>query len=157
MKFGFAEMAQIMDAAKELITVTLVSSVVIGVILGAMVALFVAFLQGRLYRYRVEPRLTKGQILTPNSMPGPMPDQLAREGTPIGNDIIPDYRVPPYDDRVSPRRLSIFLFILSVGSFVGGVVSWHYALQRTDTPQRSDTPQKPSLPPRAPYIKSIPR
>jgi tetratricopeptide (TPR) repeat protein len=40
MRFGPAEMAQMMDGAKALITVMLVSSVGIGIVLGAIVALF---------------------------------------------------------------------------------------------------------------------
>jgi hypothetical protein len=39
MNFGPAEMAQTMDAAKALIAVTMVYSVGIGVVLGAIVAL----------------------------------------------------------------------------------------------------------------------
>jgi ABC-type dipeptide/oligopeptide/nickel transport system permease subunit len=43
MKFGPAEMAQMMDGAKALLTVTMVSSVGFGLLLGVIVALFAAF------------------------------------------------------------------------------------------------------------------
>jgi hypothetical protein len=43
MKFGPAEMAQMMDGAKALITVMLVSSVGIGLVLGVIVALYRIF------------------------------------------------------------------------------------------------------------------
>ena len=38
MKFGPAEMAQMMDGAKALLTVAMISSVVIGLVLGVIVA-----------------------------------------------------------------------------------------------------------------------
>ena len=47
MKFGPAEMAQMMDGAKTLITVMLVSSVGIGIVLGAIVALYRIFFRHR--------------------------------------------------------------------------------------------------------------
>ena len=82
MKFGPAEMAQMMDGAKALLTVTMVSSVGFGLLLGVIVALFVLFRRG-LHRNRVEPHLTNGQLLTPNSSSGPNTvyagEQLARE------------------------------------------------------------------------------
>jgi len=40
MKFGLAEMAQMMDGAKALITAMVVSGVGIGIILGVIVAIF---------------------------------------------------------------------------------------------------------------------
>ena len=43
MKFGPAEMAQTMDAAKALIAVTVVYSVGIGIVFGAVVALYRIF------------------------------------------------------------------------------------------------------------------
>ena len=49
MKFGPAEMAQMMDGAKALITVTMISSVGIGLVLGVIVALFVAFFRRGLH------------------------------------------------------------------------------------------------------------
>jgi hypothetical protein len=71
MKFGPPEMAQTMEAAKALITVSIISSVGIGLVLGVIVALFVAFFQRALHRNRAEQRLTNGPLLTPNSSPGP--------------------------------------------------------------------------------------
>ena len=47
MKFDPAEMAQMMDGAKTLITVMLVSSVGIGIVLGAIVALYCIFFRHR--------------------------------------------------------------------------------------------------------------
>jgi clan AA aspartic protease (TIGR02281 family) len=165
MKFGPAEMAQTMEAAKALITVSMISFVGIGLVLGVIVALFVAFFQRGLHRNRAEP-LTNGPLLTPNSSPGPntvypgrppsMCDQLAREHTSIGNDIIPDNRINRSDERIFPFRLSILLLIVAFG---GGVLYGQYAWQRSDTPpkpeapQRADTPQRPDLLLRAGYTE----
>src|SRR5215510_2658518 len=125
MKFGPAEMAQMMDGAKALITVTMVSSVGIGLVLSVIVALFVAFFRGRVHRDRAGPHLTNGQLLTPNSSPGQstvnpgrppsMCDQRAREHTSIGNDIIPDNRITRSDERVLRFRWSILLLIVAFG------------------------------------------
>src|SRR5215472_8286516 len=115
MKFGPAEMAQMMDAAKALVAAMMVSSVGIGLVLGVIVVLFVAFFRWGLHR------------------------DLAREHVSIGNDTIkvtPDDRVTRFGEQGFPITLSILLFILAVGS---GVLYWHYASQRSDTPQRSDT------------------
>jgi hypothetical protein len=136
MKFGPAEMAQMMDGAKALITVTMVSSVGIGLALGVIVALFVAFFRRGLHRNRVEPRLTNGQLLTPNASPGP--------NTVYPDMIIPDKRVTRSDERIFPFRLSILYLIVAFG---GGVL-WQYASQRSDMPQRSDIPQRPDTPQR---------
>jgi predicted RND superfamily exporter protein len=46
MKFGPAEMAQMMDGAKALLTVTMISSIGIGLVLGVIVAFFTAFFRG---------------------------------------------------------------------------------------------------------------
>jgi hypothetical protein len=136
MKFGPAEMAQIMDGAKALITVTMVSSVGIGLALGVIVALFVAFFRKGLHRNRVEPRLTNGQLPTPNSSSGPNTvfpgDQLATEHTSVSNDVRLDDRVPRSDERIFPFGLSILVMIVAVG---GGVLYWEYASQRLDSPQ----------------------
>jgi clan AA aspartic protease (TIGR02281 family) len=164
MKFGPAEMAQTMEAAKALITVSMISFVGIGLVLGVIVALFVAFFQRGLHRNRAEP-LTNGPLLTPNSSPGSntvypgrppsMCDQLAREHTSIGNDITAD-RINRSDERIFPFRLSILLLIVVFG---GGVLYGQYASQRSDTPpkpetpQRADTPQRPDLLLRAGYTE----
>jgi hypothetical protein len=164
MKFGPAEMAQTMEAAKALITVSMISFVGIGLVLGVIVALFVAFFQRGLHRNRAEP-LTNGPLLTPNSSPGSntvypgrppsMCDQLAREHTSIGNDITAD-RINRSDERIFPFRLSILLLIVVFG---GGVLYGQYAWQRSDTPpkpeapQRADTPQRPDLLLRAGYTE----
>jgi hypothetical protein len=136
MKFGPAEMVQMMGGAKALITVTMVSSVGIGLVLGVIVALFVVFFRGRLHRDRAEPHLTNGQLLPPNSGPGP---NAVYPGSPlrIGNDMIADYRIARSDDRIFPIRLIILLLIVAVG---GGVLYWQYASQRSDSPQRPDLP-----------------
>ena len=67
MQFGPAEMAQMMDKTKAFITITLLASVGIGVVLGLISALFVAFFQRGLFRNSAEPPLTKGHLLTTNS------------------------------------------------------------------------------------------
>src|SRR5262245_6968255 len=134
MNFGPAEMAQLMDDAKALITVTMVSSVGIGLVLGGIAALFVASFR----RDRAEPRLTNGQLLTPNSSPGPS-NPRAKEHTSIGNDIIPDDRIPRSDERVFRFRWTIPLLMVVFG---GGVLYGQYASQRSGTPQRPDTPQR---------------
>jgi len=64
MKFGPAEMAQMMDGAKALLTVTMVSSVGFGLLLGVFVAL------SRRGLHRTEPHLTNGQLLTPRADSG---------------------------------------------------------------------------------------
>ena len=56
-----------MDAATALLTVAMISSVGIGLVLGVIVALFAAFFRKGLDRNRAEPRLTNGQLTTPNS------------------------------------------------------------------------------------------
>jgi hypothetical protein len=119
MKFGPAEMAQMMDGAKALLTVTMVSSVGFGLLLGVIVALFAAFFRRGLHRGRVEPHLTNGQLPTPNSSPGP--------NTVVYPDMIPDNRVRRSEERIFPFRLSILLLIVAVG---GGVLYWEYASQR---------------------------
>src|SRR5215469_4763167 len=88
MKFGPAEMAQMMDAAKALLAAMMVSSVGIGLVLGAIVVLFVAFFRWGLHR------------------------DLAREHVSIGN------RVTRFGEQRFPITLSILLFILAVGSGV---------------------------------------
>jgi len=116
MKFGPAEMAQMMDAAKALLSVTMVSSVGIGLVLGVIVALFAAFFRRGLHR------------------------DLAREHISIGNDTInvtPDDCVTRSGEQRFPITLSVLLFILAVGS---GVFYWHYTSQGSDTPQRPDLP-----------------
>src|SRR3954452_10809968 len=67
MKCGPAEMAQMMDGAKALLTVAMISSVGIGLALGVIVALFAAFFRGGSDRNRAEPRPANGQLPTPNS------------------------------------------------------------------------------------------
>jgi hypothetical protein len=67
MKFGPAEMAQMMDGAKALLTAAMIFSVVIGIVLGVIVAFFTAFFRKGLDRNRAETRLTNGQLTTPNS------------------------------------------------------------------------------------------
>jgi uncharacterized membrane protein len=97
MKFGPAEMAQMMEGAKALITVMTVSSVGIGLALGVIVALFAAFFRSRLHR------------------------DLAREPISIGNDmtkVTPDDRVTRSGEQIFPITLSVLLFILAVGSGV---------------------------------------
>jgi len=116
MKFGPAEMAQMMDAAKALLSVTMVSSVGIGLVLGVIVALFAAFFRRGLHR------------------------DLTREHISIGNDTInvtPDDCVTRSGEQRFPITLSVLLFILAVGS---GVFYWHYTSQGSDTPQRPDLP-----------------
>jgi len=116
MKFGPAEMAQMMDGAKALITVTMVSSVSIGLVLGVIVALFATFFRRGLHR------------------------DLAREHISIGNDTIkvsPDNRVIRSGEQRFPITLSILLFVLAVG---GGVLYLNYASQRSDTQQRPAPP-----------------
>ena len=112
MKFGPAEMAQMMDGAQALLTVTMVSSVGFGLVLGVIVALFAAFFRRGLHRNRAEPRLTNGQLLTPNSSSGPntvYATQLASEHTSIRNDMIPDNRVTRSSERIFPFILGILL------------------------------------------------
>jgi hypothetical protein len=77
MKFGPAEMAQMMDGAKALLTVTMVSSIGIGLVLGVIAALFAASFRRGLHRGRAEARLTSGQLVTPNSNPSRTPSLLA--------------------------------------------------------------------------------
>jgi len=123
MKFGPAEMAQMMDGAKALITATIVSSIGIGLALGVIVALFTAFFRSKLHR------------------------DLAREHISIGNDMIkvtPDDRATRSGEQIFPITLSILLFILVVGS---GALYWHNASQGSDTPQR------PALPLRSEYME----
>jgi tetratricopeptide (TPR) repeat protein len=62
MKFGPAEMAQMMDGVKALITVTMVSTVVIGLLLGVIF---------RRALHRDQADLTHEQLPTPNSSPKP--------------------------------------------------------------------------------------
>jgi hypothetical protein len=110
MKFGPAEMAQMMDGAKALLTVTMISSIGIGLVLGVIVAFFTAFFRGGLDRNRAEPRLTNGQSLAPNSSSEPNTvypgDQLAREHISVSNELLPD-------NRVTHSYKGIFSFILS--------------------------------------------
>jgi clan AA aspartic protease (TIGR02281 family) len=160
MKFGPAEMAQMMDGARSLITITMITSVGVGFVLGGVGALFVAFFRGGLHRNRTEPRLTNGQLLTPNSSSGPNTvypgDQLATGHTSISNDARIDNRVPRSHERTFPFGLSMLVMTVAVG---GGVLYWEYASQRLDTLQRSDTPgrpgapQKPDLLPQAAYTE----
>jgi predicted TIM-barrel fold metal-dependent hydrolase/tetratricopeptide (TPR) repeat protein len=139
----------------------MVFSVYIGIVLGVIVAVCAAVLRRRSHRDRAEPRLTNKQLLTPESSPGPG-DQPAREYTSIRNDIIPDGRIPGFDEPIFSFRLIILLLILALGG--GGIFYWHYASYRLDTPQRSndshrlDTAQRPDslqrpLPPRTAYTE----
>jgi hypothetical protein len=139
----------------------MVFSVYIGIVLGVIVAVCAAVLRRRSHRDRAEPRLTNKQLLTPESSPGPG-DQPAREYTSIRNDIIPNGRIPGFDEPIFSFRLIILLLILALGG--GGIFYWHYASYRLDTPQRSndshrlDTAQRPDslqrpLPPRTAYTE----
>jgi uncharacterized protein YneF (UPF0154 family) len=66
MNFGPAEMAQTMDAAKALIAVTVVSSVGIGIVLGATVALY------RFFRHReADQSLRSAQEIDATAPPSP--------------------------------------------------------------------------------------
>ena len=161
MTFDAAEMAQMMDGAKALIAVTMVSVVGIGLVLGVIVALFIAFFQ-RFHRDRAELHLMNGQLLTLNSVqstinprqPPSRCDQRAGEHTSIGDEIMPDNRKKRSDERVLRFRWSVLLLVAAFG---GGVLYEQYASQRSatpqrpDTPQRTDTPQRPDLPPRTAY------
>jgi hypothetical protein len=143
MKFGPAEMAQMMDGARGLITIAMISSVGIGLVLGVISALFVVFSERGLLRDSAEPPLTKGQLLTPNLSSGPNTvysgEQLAREHPSISADMFPGNRVKRF---VFSQILGFLLVTVPVG---GGVLYWKFASQRLDAPQRDatqrDTPQ----------------
>lgn len=139
MNFGPAEMAQMMDGARSLLTVTMVSSVGIGLVLGVIVAGFVVFFSkgtaSRSSRAALDDRAIADSWFesgTSTVDPGRPPSagvELAREHTLISNDMVVGARS---DRRIFPITLSILLLIATAG---GGVLFWQYVSQRSDAPQ----------------------
>jgi S1-C subfamily serine protease len=121
MNFGPAEMAQTMDAAKALIAVTVVSSVGIGIVLGATVALY------RFFRHReADQSLRSAQEIDATAPPSP------RSPVPRANKLI-----RPVD------LLGIIILIAIAG---GGFFSY-YTSKRSDFKTASNQLVIEPLPP----------
>ena len=116
MKFGPAEMAQTMDAAKALITVAFVFSVGIGIVLGAIVALCHRHGAADHFRHGAADQSFK------SGMP-PVPAQAIDATAPYG----PRSLVPRANNLL---RLVDLLLIVTLIAIVGGVFFSYYTSKR---------------------------
>ena len=140
MNFGPAEMAQTMDSAKAWITVTIVSSVSIGIVLGAIVSLYRSFFQHR---------------AADRSFQSGMPTVSAQEIDAAGP-LTPRSPAPSADNLLSARapqpRLVTLLVIAVLIATAGGGFLLYYTSKRLDfeatyNPQPGTQPLPPTIEP----------
>jgi hypothetical protein len=129
MKFGPAEMAQTMVAAKALITVILVSSVSIGIVLGLIVAFF---------RHRAADQSFQSGMPTVPSLP-----------TVPAQEIDPTAPVFPRPNNLlsarTPRLIALLLVITILIEIAGGGF-WYYTSKRSDFEATKNGPGIQPLP-----------
>ena len=121
MNFGPAEMAQMMDGSKALITFTMVSSISIGLVLGVIVAFW------KLHREGVPLAMVPDNRVTPFKR-----------------------RIFPFRLKIFLLTVAVGGGVLYVGyaSHRLDIVKSPDTRQRLDTPQRADTPQRVDTPQR---------
>ena len=134
MKFGPAEMAQMMDGAKALLTVTMVYSVGIGIVLGAVVALYRIFFR----HHAADQSLRSGMPTGPALPTGPAQEIDAtaphspRSPVPRANNLL---------------RLVDLLGIIILIAIAGGGFFSYYTSKRSDFEATSNQLVIQPLPP----------
>jgi tetratricopeptide (TPR) repeat protein len=140
MKFGPEEMAQMMDAAKALITVLIVSSAVIGLVIGTIVTLYQIFFRHRADHFR--------HLADDQSFQSGMPTIPAQEvdATAPHSPWSPVPRANNLLSASTPRLIAL-LFIIILLAIAGGGFFWYYTSMRSDFEATSNQPGIQPLPP----------
>jgi S1-C subfamily serine protease len=147
MKFGPAEMAQMMDSGKALITVAFVFAACIGIVLGTIVALYHRHRTNH-FQDRAGDRSFQSEIPTTLSLTtAPVPLTVSAQKI----DVTP----LPSSRPLVPRTL-VYLFgmlgIIILIAITGGAYFEYYASKRQQFPET--TPGQPGIQPLPPTIES---